>query len=119
MKNKHFIQRFQFAWNGVKATFNSEFSFRLQLLAAIGALLFLSIFKATPIWWAIFALTIGGVLAGELMNTALEHLIDRVHPELHESIKIAKDCAAGAVLVLSFVSVIILVCFITQSGILP
>ncbi len=119
MKNKPFQQRFQFAWNGIRAAFKSESSFRLQLVAGLGAILLLSLLKAAPFWWAIFTLTIGGVLAGELMNTALEHLIDRIHPELHESIKTVKDCAAGAVLVLSFASLIILICFIAQSSIFP
>ena len=33
------------------------------------------------------------------MNTAVEHLADHLHPEIHPSIRIVKDCAAAAVLV--------------------
>ena len=41
------------------------------------------------------------VIAAELINTALEHLADHLHPEQHPRIKIVKDCAAAAVLILS------------------
>ena len=45
------------------------------------------------------ALTVSFVLAAELVNTAIEHLADHLHPELHPKIKLVKDCAAAAVLV--------------------
>jgi diacylglycerol kinase (ATP) len=41
------------------------------------------------------------VLGAELINTALERVLDRLHPDHHPVVKIAKDCAAGAVLVSS------------------
>jgi undecaprenol kinase len=39
------------------------------------------------------------VIAAELFNTALEHLVDHLHPETHPRIRIVKDCAAAAVLI--------------------
>jgi hypothetical protein len=45
------------------------------------------------------------VLAAELANTALEHLLDGLHPEQAEFVRIAKDCSAAAVLVFSTTSV--------------
>ena len=53
------------------------------------------------VWAALVALSIGLVLAAELFNGGLEYLIDRVHPEIHDEIKFAKDAAAGAVLLTS------------------
>ena len=53
------------------------------------------------VWAAPVALSIGLVLAAELFNGALEYLIDRIHPEIHDEIKFAKDAAAGAVLLTS------------------
>jgi diacylglycerol kinase (ATP) len=41
------------------------------------------------------------VIAAELFNTAIERLADQLRPELHPQIRIVKDCAAAAVLVLS------------------
>ncbi len=43
----------------------------------------------------------------ELVNTAFEHLCDVVQPELHASVKAAKDVAAGAVLVASIGAAVI------------
>lgn len=111
MKNKTFILRFTFALNGIVATIKGEQSFRLQLIGAISVFSFLAVIGTDPIWWAIFSIIIGGVLSAELLNTALEHLMDRLHPEIHPSIKLAKDCAAGAVLILSLISLVVLSCF--------
>jgi diacylglycerol kinase (ATP) len=47
------------------------------------------------------------VLAAELFNTALEQLADRLHPEQHPQIRIAKDCAAAAVLVVSIGAIVV------------
>ena len=55
--------------------------------------------------WAILAITIGLVIAVEMLNTALEATIDLVSPDYHPLAKIAKDAAAGAVLVLALAAV--------------
>ena len=79
--------------------------------SAVGLLVFL---RPEPIWWAIIILIIGIVLAAELINTALESLIDRLHPEMHPMIGRAKDCAAGAVLILSISALGILAALLYQ-----
>lgn len=114
MKRQKFSKRFKFAWDGIVVTFNNEASFRWQLLMAFGAILILIIFKATPIWWGVFLLAIGGVLATELINTAIETLSDLLHPNQHPAVKILKDCMAGAVLVFSLVAVAVLIAFLFQ-----
>lgn len=114
MKNQPFRRRFFYALNGVQAAFRNEASFRFQCIAAVCAVAALAFFEAPAVWWALFLITIGGVLSAELFNTALEALIDRLHPEQHPLIKIAKDCAAGAVLVLSGFSVVIFILFLIE-----
>ena len=52
-------------------------------------------------WAAIFLMVAGLVLSAELINSALEALIDHLHPDIHPEIRIIKDMAAGAVLVFS------------------
>ena len=49
------------------------------------------------------------MLAAELVNTALEHTLDGLHAEHAEFVRIAKDCAAAAVLVLSATAAIVFV----------
>ena len=57
------------------------------------------------------ALTVGLVLVTELVNSALETLIDHIHPDQHPEIGAAKDIAAGAVLVSSLVSLAVALIF--------
>lgn len=106
--------RLKFAWDGILVAWKNELSFRTQVLMGIGAILLLIIFKATPAWWALFSITIGAVLAAELINTAIETLADLLHPNQHPSVKILKDCMAGAVLVFSLVAIAVLIAFLFQ-----
>ena len=57
--------------------------------------------------WSILAITIGAVLVGETVNTAVEALVDLLSPQFHEQAKVAKDVAAGAVLLLSIAAIIV------------
>jgi diacylglycerol kinase (ATP) len=114
MKNASFKSRFAFALNGIVSTFKGESSFRIQVVAGVFVLTLLLILKAAAFWWALISLVIGSVLGAELMNTAMEHLLDHLHPEQHNAVKLAKDCAAGAVLILSICSVAILCCFLCE-----
>jgi diacylglycerol kinase (ATP) len=101
MKNQPLTRRLQFALAGLSSAWRTENSFKTHVIAGaavIGVLLWLG---ATPLWWALAALTIAFVLAAELFNTAVEGLADHLHPEQHPAIKTVKDCAAGAVLIAS------------------
>lgn len=114
MKRQKFTARLKFAWDGILVTWKNELSFRTQIFMGVGAILLLVIFKATAVWWALFSITIGSVLAAELINTAIETLADLLHPNQHPSVKILKDCMAGAVLVFSLVAFAIFVAFLFQ-----
>lgn len=115
MKNLPFRKRFGFAVNGIWSALKSETSFRTQMLAAVAVLFVLIVLGASPLWWALIVLTISLVLMAELFNTALEHALDRLHPQVHESIRLAKDCAAGAVLVASFASLAVFAAYLVAT----
>lgn len=55
--------------------------------------------RLTPVEWAVIVLTMGLVWTAEFANTALEAAVDLASPDLHPLAKVAKDVAAGAVLV--------------------
>jgi diacylglycerol kinase len=57
--------------------------------------------------WAILALTIGLVLVAEALNTALEVVVDLAKPQWHPRAKIAKDVAAGMVLLAAVAAVVV------------
>ncbi|MFS4460044.1 diacylglycerol kinase [Bdellovibrio sp. HCB2-146] len=107
MKNQAFHRRLRYSLNGIKIAFKNESSFRTQALFAWGALILLMVLRPEPLWWALIIVLIALVLAAEMINTALEFIIDRLHPEQHPIIGKAKDCAAGAVLLLSFASIVV------------
>jgi diacylglycerol kinase (ATP) len=107
MKNQSFLTRLKFAVCGIAGAFRREASFRTQALLGLAAAAALFFLKPPLIWTALCVLSAGVVLACELVNTSLEHLADRLHPEQHDSIRMAKDCAAGAVLIASGAALVI------------
>ena len=104
MKNQPFHLRLRYALSGIRTAFQNEASFRTQCAFAGGAILLLLTLRPKPMWWALILLTVSAVLGAELVNTALELIVDRLHPEQHPMIAKAKDCSAGAVLILSLAS---------------
>jgi undecaprenol kinase len=101
VKNQSFQRRLGFAVAGLIAALRSENSFRVHAAAAVGVLGVLVWRQPAALWWATIIVTLMIVLAAELINTAVEHLADHLHPDQHPRIKIVKDCAAAAVLVAS------------------
>jgi diacylglycerol kinase (ATP) len=99
---------FGYAWAGLSYAFQTQRNFRIHLV--VGSLaISLSIFlQLTPVEIAIITLTCGLVLTMELLNTALESVVDlTVRQTYHELAKIAKDCAAGAVLISAMFAVLV------------
>lgn len=101
MKNQPFHKRLSYSLQGIRSAWKQEANFRIQSVMALGVIAILAALRPPAIWWALLLMNCGLVLAAELFNTALEQTIDHLHPEIHPAIKIAKDCAAGAVLVFS------------------
>ncbi len=111
-KNQGFLKRLRYALNGLGSAYKSERSFRTQVWMGCLAILILAILQARPLWWAVFLILISAILALELLNTSLEAFMDLVYKDQHPQIGLAKDCAAGAVLILSFCSVIVFAVFL-------
>lgn len=97
-KNRSFPIRLRFAVAGIMHGLRSERSLRFQAGALGLVVIALIVLRPGALWWALVLLASSGVLAAELVNTALEHLVDHLHPQVHPQIRIVKDCAAGAVL---------------------
>lgn len=99
---------FKYAGQGVSYAFRTQRNFRIHLV--IGAVaLFLSLYlHLSAVACSIISLTIALVLVLELLNTALEAVVDlSVGREFHQLAKIAKDCAAGAVLIAAMAALLI------------
>lgn len=100
-----FFKGFVYAGRGLALAFR-ERNFRFHLCAACFVSWFAARFyELTRAEWAILLLAFGAVMGLEVVNTALEHLADRVTRERDEHIRRCKDCAAGAVLVAAIFAV--------------
>jgi diacylglycerol kinase (ATP) len=115
MKNQPFHKRIGFAVNGIRSAWRLEKSFRTQSIAALCVVLVLVWRQPPMMWWAFLLINCGLVLAAELFNSALESLVDHLHPEIHPAIGLAKDCAAGAVLILSLTAVCVFAAFVADT----
>jgi len=83
---------------GIWAVLRRERNMRIHLCFAFYVVVFGAICALTPGEWTACLLCIGAVTALECLNTALETLCDKVHPERSSAIGLVKDAAAGAVL---------------------
>ena len=101
-KNQNLLRRFGFALAGLRDALRSERSVRLEAILFALVVVALAVLRPGPLWWAAVMLASAGVIAAELLNTAIETLADHLSPEIHPKIRIVKDCAAAAV----FVSVV-------------
>jgi undecaprenol kinase len=97
-KNQRFTVRIGYAMSGIAHAIRRERSFRTHVCALAVLVMVLLILRPEAIWWALLGLSAFGVLAAELLNTAIENLSDGLHPEQSAYIRVAKDCAAAAVL---------------------
>ncbi len=99
---------FKHAWAGVSYTFSTQRNFRIHvaigsLAVGLSLLLHLAAVKV-----AVIGLTIGLVLSFELLNTAIESVVDlTIERNYHPLAKLAKDCAAGAVLICAMAAILV------------
>ncbi len=96
---------FKYAWAGVSYAFRSQRNFRIHVFVGSFAIALGLTLQLTSVEMAIIGLTVGVVLTMELLNTALESVVDlTVKQTYHELAKVAKDCAAAAVLISALAS---------------
>lgn len=105
-----FKKSFGFALQGFRYTLATERNIRVMLGGAAFAVVMGLVLQLDLVSWAIVLLCIGCVLAAELLNTAIETVVDLVSPEYHPLAGHAKDIAAAAVYVLSFFVAVVGVC---------
>lgn len=102
-----FIQSVKHALNGMTYFFLHERNSKLQLCITITVVAIAFGLGVSTTQWIILLLCFALVLGAEMLNTAIERLCDVVQEEYHPVIKIVKDVAAGAVLFVSIITVVI------------
>lgn len=94
-----FIRGFGYAFSGLGYAFKSQLNFKVHIFIAFLVGFAGYWFKLSATEWLWIIASIAMVLVVELLNTAIEVLVDLVSPDIHPKAKIIKDVAASAVLV--------------------
>jgi diacylglycerol kinase len=96
-----FFRSFSFAGQGVWYVVRTQRNMRVHLLAGAAAVVAGLVLRIGAADWACVLIAIGLVLTAETLNTVVEALTDLCTDGYHPLAKIAKDAAAGAVLISS------------------
>ncbi|MBE9912808.1 diacylglycerol kinase family protein [Paenibacillus donghaensis] len=106
MRSGSLLASFGYALQGIKYALRTQRNMKIHAAAAV-------VVVAAALWlhlswlrWIVLLLAITLVMALELLNTALEAVVDLASPELHPLAKAAKDTAAGAVLLAAVFAVL-------------
>jgi len=104
------LQRsFWFAFYGLYTAVKQEPNFRIHLVIATMVSILGIVVKLSVLEWLVLCFTIVFVLILELLNTAMEAIVDMVSPEIQEKAKVAKDVTAAAVLMGALYSLVVLI----------
>ena len=102
-----FFQSIAYARSGLKIAFRHHPNIQRQLLIGCGAIVLGAYVHLSLIEWIVLVLTMTIVFLAEFMNTLVEEVVNLITTEYHKQARIAKDVAAGMVLLASFASAII------------
>jgi diacylglycerol kinase (ATP) len=104
----NFFASFRYASAGVTYAFMTQRNFRVHCAVGTLAVCLGAFLRLPPVEMAIISIVCSLVLTLELLNTAIESVVDlTVEKTYHELAKVAKDCAAGAVLISAMASLMV------------
>lgn len=101
---RNLIRSFRYAFAGVLYCLRTQPNMRIHGLAAMFAAILAWRMGLSRVELVLLALAIAAVLVAEMFNTAIEAVVDLISPQFHPLAKIAKDVAAGAVLLTAIAS---------------
>lgn len=104
---KRFFKSFHYALQGIHYALNSDQNLVIHFLVALGVILLSILFKVNPFEMGILGVTILVMISAEMVNSAIEKMVDLITKEHRAEAKIAKDIAAGMVLLTAIGSAII------------
>lgn len=104
---ENFFKSFVYAWNGIKAAIGGQRNLKVQSCIALIVVCAGFYFSISALEWCLILLSISLVIGLEMINSAIENLVDLVTLERKPLAGRIKDVAAGAVLFASVMAVII------------
>ncbi len=107
MPLRKWVESANYAIEGVLHAAKTERHLRYHFYAASGVLIISFLLGVSRTEFLLISTIAVIVICAELLNTSIEHVVDLLSPEKNEIAKLAKDIAAGAVLVTAFGSLVI------------
>lgn len=107
MKSRNLLESFNYAFEGIIHALKTQRNMRLHFTATTLVLLASLLFQLTKVEIIILFFTIAFVIVAEMVNTAIEVVVDLITLEHHPMAAIAKNVAAGAVLIASVMAVVV------------
>lgn len=104
LSKSRLLKSFGFAWAGIAYTWGHEPNFRIEVVVGVLAVLLSLWLGVSPVPILMMAAI---VLSLEIMNSAVEAIVDLASPDIHPLAKLAKDAAAGAVFLASMIAVVV------------
>ena len=97
--DRRLVESFNYAIEGLTSALQNEKHMKFHILSAILIVILAILTNASKVEILLVSISVAFVIITELINTAVEALVDLISPERHPLAKLAKDVAAGAVLV--------------------
>lgn len=104
---KRFLMSWKNSYDGISYAYKNEQSMLIHAVCTILAVIMGIAFQIKFSEWAIILIALGFILGMELINTAIEAVVDLVTLEIHPLAKIAKDCASAATLTATVLAIAI------------
>lgn len=104
---RRFFRSFKYAFEGIHYAFKNDQNLLAHILVAFLVINVSIALKVTPFEMGILGLTIMMVIVAEMVNSAIEKMVDLITKEHRQEAKIAKDVSAGMVLLTAFAAAII------------
>ena len=111
------VKSFSFACQGILEAVRTERNIQIHVVAMLVVVFFGWYFSLNGMEWLFILAAIAGTIALELVNSAIERVVDLVTDQIHPLAKQAKDIAAGAVFIYAIFSIIVgLIIFLPKLG---
>lgn len=107
VEKRKLMKSFGFAFNGITHAIKNDQNFKIHLFFTVLVVAGSIFFDVNPFEMGILGIMILIVITTEMINTAIEHMVDLITSEYREDAKIAKDVSAGMVLIASVGALIV------------
>ncbi len=104
---KRLIRSIGFALDGLLEAFRSERNMKIHFVAMLVVILLGTWFRIEAWEWVAILFCVALVISMEMINTTIESIMDHLHPDTHDRVRLIKNVSAGAVLCAAVISLVI------------